>query len=881
MLRADVACTARRPGLCLQPCGRHAARRTPLSADRPLHRRRWPWIALLGSCVLAAILGGTSGYFLRLDLPDVRALEDYNPPVMSRVLAGDDSVVATFAEQRRMLIEFHEIPVEFRQALIAVEDQNFMRHTGIDVRGIVRALWLDLKERSWAQGASTLTQQLARNLFLHPDKTLRRKAQEAMLAVEIERNYTKEEILRFYANQVYMGHGRYGLAAASRYYFDKPPEELTLPEAATIAGLLQRPESLSPFKNPERSLDRRNHVIGRMLAEGMIDAETADWARSQPLGVVSTASRSENPAPFFIEEVRRWVQERHGSSNLYKEGFEVRTTLDSEMQAAANRAVEMGLRQLDKRQGWRGATEHVPDGDDPETWEPASWREGVREGAVHDAVVTAIDGADARLRVGTHRATLTPDGFEWTRKKRASDLMAVGDVIRVRVLSDDGETVGVELEQEPRVEAALVALEPATGAIKALVGGYDFERSEFDRAIQAKRQTGSAFKPFVYAAALANGFTLADTIVDEPTVFLGRGMPDPYQPENYTNEYYETLTLRRAIEKSANIATVRVLERVGYEPVIEMARRLGIESDLQPFPSMALGAFEVSLLELTAAYGTFANQGVLVEPHFVREIRNRQGALIQTPEPAVRDSVGPQIAFLMNRVLEGVITDGTGGGARDIDANLAGKTGTTDDNTDAWFVGYSPALAVGVWVGFDEPHSLGSRETGAQAALPIWKAFMAAVVDEDDRADFPVPPRVTFVSIDRKTGLKRNAAAGCESVISEAFIEGTEPTAYCSKAHHELLHFPYPFQRYAINEQGELEVPRNELESLLEQETDVYLVDGGRRLEAYMPDGVLSLPVKVAPPTEPAPLPTWATRRFDPSLWQGLDGRRPNVIVMR
>jgi len=848
-------------------------------AARASAHRRWPWIALGALLVLAAACGGALGYFMRFDLPDVRALEDYNPPEMSRVLAADGSELSTFAEQRRILVSYGEIPPLFRQALVAVEDAGFYDHTGIDFTGILRALWRDLTSLRLAQGGSTLTQQLARNLFLYPDKTLRRKVQEAFLALEIERQYTKEEILRFYCNQVYMGHGRWGIEAASRFYFGKTARELSLPQAALLAGVIQRPESLSPFKHPERAMKRRNHVLRRMVEEGLLDDRSAALAEQEPLGV-SQRRGSEQIAPYFVEEVRRWTQEKYGSSSLYREGLEVRTTLDPQLQRYANEAMDFGLRQLDKRQGWRGVTRRVPDDADPAQWSPESWAAGLELGRVVDGVVIAVDKDGATVRVGPYTGTLGPEQIEWTRESDPRQLLRSGDVIRVRLEQVADETAArLSLEQEPAVEAAIVAIEPATGAVRALVGGFDFERSEWDRAIQSRRQTGSAFKPLLYAAALAEGWTLADTLLDEPTVFLDARRPDPYQPENYTDKYYGTVTLRTALEKSANIATVKLLNAVGYDRVIDTARRLGIRSDLQPYPSLALGAFGATLLDLTAAYGTFANQGVLVEPHLVADVRNRDGALIERIEPTVRDAVSPQIAFLMNRVLSGVITDGTGRAAASLNFPLAGKTGTTDNNTDAWFIGYSPSLAVGVWVGFDEPVSLGSRETGALAALPIWRAFMERAIREMPQEDFVQPPGVTIASVDRHTGLKAHLGADCSSVISEVFVSGTEPTTYCTAQHHQLLRLPYPFQRYPLNDRGELLVPDTELAQLLQQEAEVFALEREQRLEYYGPEGLVSLDFRAVPAAEaPRPLPARLTETIDISRWIGRDGRAAHVV---
>jgi penicillin-binding protein 1A len=799
---------------------------------------------------------------------------------MSQVSASDGSLVATFAEQRRMLIEYRDIPQLFQHALIATEDSSFMRHTGIDIKSIMRAAWNDLRHLKLAQGASTLTQQLARSLFLHPEKTFRRKLQEAMLALEIERQYTKQEILRFYCNQIYMGHGRYGLEAASRYYFKKPAIELSLTEAATLAGLIQRPEALSPLKNPPRALERRNHVLRRMVVEGFITSREAAAAQKQPLDVAPHL-RTENPAPYFVEEIRRWLQERYGSSGVYKEGLEVNTTLDPLLQGFANRAMDVGLRQLDKRQGWRGVQQRVPDGEEPASYEPSSWSEGVEQGEVHDGVVLALKEGQARVRVGPYVGMLGSEKIAWTGKKSASKLLRAGDILRVRLLEiGENGTASLSLEQEPLAEAALVALDPSSGEIRALVGGFNFERSEWNRAVQATRQTGSAFKPFVYAAALGQGKTLASTLLDRPTVFLDPKNPDPYQPENYYHTYYETVTVRTALEKSANIATVKLLDQIGYGPVIQTARRLGIKSSLRPFPSLALGSFEITLLELTSAYGTFANQGVYVEPHLVREVLDREGTLIARIEPEVRDAVSPETAFLMNRVLGGVISDGTGRAAASLGMNLAGKTGTTDNNTDAWFVGYAPTLAVGVWVGFDEPRSLGSKETGAQAALPIWRSFMEQAKDYLPNEEFYRPSNITVVAVDRKTGLKANLRADCDSVISEVFIKGSEPTAYCSRAQHQKLAFPYPFQRYPLNEQGAIVIPERELAELLDAEMDVFLVDGASRLEAHTDKGVFTLPLQVIDGAKRAPPPRWLRERFDITEWRGLDGRKADIVFI-
>ncbi len=839
---------------------------------------RWTILAPLIVVLVSASAGAGVGFFMRRELPEVRALEDYDPPLMTTVLSSDGSELDTFAEQRRILIAFADVPEQFIQGLVATEDTDFYRHTGIDFKGIARAAWLDIKKRELAQGASTLTQQLARNLFLHRDKTIRRKAQEALLALEIEQQYSKQEILRFYCNQIYFGHGRYGLEAASRHYFSKPARELDLTESATLAGIIQRPEGLSPIRHPERALDRRNHVLRRMAEVGYLTPEESEAAQAMPLTLGSTA-RDGKLAPYFVEEIRRWLQETFGSSSLYTEGLRVNSTLDPTLQELANRAVDTGLRELDKRQGWRGTSGRIPEGEDPASWSPDSWKTDDWIGRIHDGVVTDVEKKRIGIRVGPYSGKLEIGDMRWTDHKDARKIADVGDLLRVRIAEASEATAKLELEQEPQAQAAIVVIDPQTGAVRAMVGGFDFESSEFNRAIQAKRQTGSSFKPFVYTAALASGWTLADTVVDEPTVFLDPRKPEPYQPENYSKRYLGTVTLRSALERSANIATVKLLDAVGYDDIIHTAQGLGIGQNLRPFASIALGAFETSLIELTSAYGAFANQGVLVEPHFVDEVRDHEGALIQRIEPAVRDAVSPEVAYLMNSLLRGVISDGTGRAAKSLGPHLAGKTGTTDDFSDAWFIGYSPHLAVGVWVGFDEPRTLGKKESGAKAALPIWRAFMAEALKLFPQRDFPMPPGVITVSIDRRTGLKASRSAYCRNVVSEVFIEGTEPTEYCSVHHHQQIRLPYAFHRFPLNEDGALRISAPELERLLEREPNVRLTRGARRIEAYLPQETIGMEIEIVagrPLLDPEEDPR--LEAFDVAEWVGTDGRAAEIV---
>jgi penicillin-binding protein 1A len=835
---------------------------------------------LLGVLLLPAAIGGVAlGHGLKLDLPDVEALDRYTPPLNTRVLAKDGATIGSFGEQRRTLLAQKDIPKVFLQALVAVEDSNFYEHGGIDVKGIARAAWHDLTTMSFQQGASTLTQQLSRNLFLKPDKTPRRKLQEMMLAMQIEQRYSKDEILRMYCNQVYMGHGRYGLAAAAEFYFGKHAAELDLAESALLAGLIQRPEGLSPFKNADASVRRRAHLLDRMVAAHAITQQQADAASREPL-VLSPRHDATDIAPYFVEEVRRALQAKYGEEGIYQGGLEVRTGVDIRLQRIANEAIDKGLRQLDKRQGWRGRIDKVAAGQAPESWASASWREGVAEGGTYDGVVLQTSRGRAKIKIGTLEGFLDGEGVAWTGKADPAAVVRRGDIVRVRVVSTKvaGHAV-FALEQEPKVEGALVAIDPKTGAVRALVGGANFARSEFDRSMQARRQAGSSFKPFVYAAALRKGMTPSDRVLDAPTVFVEPGTFSVYQPENYGKKYYGVLTLREALEKSANIAAVKVLDRAGFAPVIALARDLGLTTALQPYPSMALGAFEVSLFEMTSAYGAFANEGVRLEPYLVESVRDRAGAILEEAKPAAREVLSPQIAAVMNALLEGVITDGTGAAAASLGRPLAGKTGTTDDFTDAWFIGYTPDLVVGVWVGFDAKKSLGSRETGAQAALPIWQEFIEETFRDQPPVPFPEVEGVSHASVDHATGLRAVETAGCIEVLNETFLVGTEPSRDCSAAEHARLRLPWILARYDLDDDGALVVPDDDLTALLATEPFMAVDPGRRTLTFTSPEGSATLRLHGVPGATPR-MPAALEGKIDPAELVGKDGRPAEVVLL-
>ena len=725
------------------------------------------------------------------------------------------------------------MPQAFIDGLVATEDSDFYEHVGVDPWGIARAIVTDIVRMRKAQGGSTLTQQLARSLFLRPEKTMRRKLQEMVLALQIEKSFTKNEILNFYVNQVYMGHGRYGIEAAARYYFGKPAKELDLAESALLAGVVQRPEAYSPLRSPERAQARRNHVLGRMVQEKKLAKDAAATAIKEPIKVAKVPDE-DNIAPYFVEEVRRYLDATYGEVALYQEGLEVYTTLDPALQKAANQAVFDGLRALDKRRGWRGNLPNVlKEGGEIATWSHPAWFRPPVVGRLRFGVVTEVAKAGASVRLGVYTARVGNDAVAWTRK-RADQVLKVGDVapFLVKSIDEAKKTLAVTLDQEPEVEGALLAIDPSTGEIRALVGGYDFNRSQFDRAMQSYRQAGSAFKPFVYSAALEAGYSLAHTIFDEPSVFVDPATGDQYQPNNYYRKYYGVTTLRQAMEESRNIVAVKLLNEVGYGRTIDTARRMGISSPLRPYPSMALGTMEVSLIDLTTAFSVFANQGVRVEPHFIRSVADREGRTREEAKPRIIEALNADVAYLMTYLLEGVTEAGTGAAAAQaLNRVVAGKTGTTDDLADAWFVGFSPSIVAGAWVGFDQKKTLGEGETGAKAALPIWIDFMKAAHAGKPIEKFTKSGKVGYSAIDRQTGLLATGQSGCPEPFLEAFIEGSEPTESCSEVEHYRLSLPYYLQRFEIDRSLELRIDSDALVKLInEGQGEVELTPDGHEL---------------------------------------------------
>jgi len=759
---------------------------------------------LVALFVLAAVLGIVSGVLFAYagDLPQISALDDYTPNTITRVYAANGHVIGEFATERRVVVKYEEISPRLHQAIISAEDADFDQHFGISVSRIVITAAEDVFKRRLA-GASTLTQQLARKLFLTDEKTWERKIKEALLAIQIERRYTKREIFTLYCNQIYFGHGAYGVEAASRLYFNKRSKDLTLEEAATIAGIIQTPERQSPFVDMRRALRRRNYVLDRMAEEGYITMSMAAEATKKPIEARGQPTQEESIAPYFVEEVRKYLERKYGAKQLYENGLSVYTSLDVDLQIGANRALDAGLRKLDKRRGFRKPRRNLfAEGRSLEQYREDRWERLIVPEQVVPAVVMAIGTAkkapapsktsspvplaqrpvpsgSVRLRIGRYAADLGKAGVAWTRRASAAEMFKPGDLIEVRVQKVD-DTAGaliVTLEQTPLVDGAVLAIDNRTGQIRAMVGGLSFARSKFNRATQAYRQMGSGFKPVVYTAAIDRGFTPTTVLLDTPVSYsAGAGQP-PYSPRDYDGKYEGPITLRRALEQSRNVPAVRTMVQVGPKHVVEYARRFGFHGPMEPYLSLALGSAEASLLEVTAAYSVFPNQGVLMKPYQILKIVDRQGNLLEETRPQPREAIPADTAYVMTSLMRGVVQRGTGAAAAALEWPLGGKTGTTNDYTDAWFTGFDPGITAGVWVGHDDKKPLGPSETGALAALPIWIDFMKVYIDaRGDRQNpptFEAPGNIVFVNIDRATG--QPMPGDSPGAISEAFIAGTQP----------------------------------------------------------------------------------------------------------
>jgi penicillin-binding protein 1A len=708
--------------------------------------------------LLSAVVGAVTGLLLvyTTDLPQVEALEAYRPSSITELYGEHGRVIGSFALQRRVVASYDDFAPVLRDALVSIEDKDFYRHSGINFWRIVGAAYRDIQSGGKVQGASTLTMQLARNLFLSPDRSFHRKVQEAMLAIQIERRFTKPQIFTLYANQIFLGHGVYGFEAASEYYFSKSAKALTLPEAALLAGLPKGPGVYSPINHPDRAAKRRNLVINAMLEDGKITTAQAADARSAPLGL-HLQHDPNSLAPYFVEEIRRYLEGKYGADQVHEGGLKVYTSLDVDLQKAANQAVLDGLATYERRHGWKGNLENVvAEGTTIDRYQHPDWDEEPEVGGYVHALVTSAGVGIATLKFGRYAAALGQADVAWTQGK-IPNLLHAGDVCYVKVLSLNANGAArVSLEQDSGAQGALVAIDNTTGGIKALVGGRDFNESKFDRATQALRQVGSSFKPYVYTTVIDQGGSPDDTVLDEPVTF--ETASGPYSPHNYDEKFEGIITLRRALAHSRNIPALKLANKVGIKSVIDYAERFGITAKLPPYLPVALGAAEITLMEQTSAYSVFPNDGVRVIPRFITKVTDYEGRVLEEDYPEAKDVISSRTARIMTSMLREVVLHGTAIAAAKMPFPIAGKTGTTNDFTDAWFVGFSPSLTCGVWIGFDEKISLGAKETGARAALPIWMNFMSAAMTGKDLGQFEPAPVVPSMSFGQKLDTADTAA---------------------------------------------------------------------------------------------------------------------------
>jgi penicillin-binding protein 1A len=686
-----------------------------------------------------AVAGAFAGLLVvySTDLPEITQLESYRPSSITELYDGQGNVIGSFALQRRIIGNYDDFPKVLHDAILSIEDKDFEKHVGISFWRLFGAAYRDISSGSRAQGASTLTMQLARNLFLSADRTMNRKVQEVMLSIQIERRFTKQQIFTMYCNQIYLGHGVYGFEAGAEFYFNKKAKDLTLEEAALLAGLPKAPNSYSPLNSPERAIKRRNLIINAMLEDGKITQEQANRAKATPINLHLGGSPN-SLAPYFVEEIRQYLEKKYGSDEVHQGGLKVYTSLDMHLQAAANRALLDGLAAYERRHGWKGSLPNaVAQGLDLATYQHGDWLETMEPGKYVHALVTDLSATSANIKFGRYTATLGPAEIAWTQHKSPLEILSPGDIVYVKIASLQSTTAQVSLEQDSGTQAALMAIDNTTGDIKAMIGGRDFNDSKFNRATQALRQVGSSFKPYVYTTAVdIDGVTPDDIILDAPTTFATAS--GPYTPHNYDGKFEGNITLRRAIADSRNIPALKLAQKVGIKTVIDYTRRFGITSDIPAYLPIALGAADMSLYEHTAAFTTFPNDGVRVVPRYIRKVTDYDGRVLEENFPEVRDVVGSRTARTMTSLLEEVVKHGTAFSATKLKHPLAGKTGTTNDFSDAWFVGFSPSTTCGVWVGFDEKaRSLGNKETGAAAALPIWIDFMKVAIQGKDTEQFP------------------------------------------------------------------------------------------------------------------------------------------------
>jgi penicillin-binding protein 1A len=755
------------------------------------------WAAIL---LIFAGVAATLVVFLYLsrDLPKIASLKDYHPSIITTVVSDDNRKIAEFYKERRVVKPLESMPLQLQQAFIAAEDARFYKHRGIDLFSIIRAFFKNLEAGAIVQGGSTITQQVTKSFLLTPERSYERKIKEAILAYRIDKTFSKEDILYLYLNQIYLGHGAYGVQAASENYFGKSVDELNLAEAAMLAGLPQAPSRYSPFHYPDRAKQRQIYVLNRMVAEGYITDLMASEAINTVLDIQPRRNWYMEKVPVYTEDIRRYVEKKYGKKALYTQGLKIYAAVNIEMQKIARQEIRKGLRALDQRQGYRGPLEKL-EPDQIETFSQELEKElqlkPPAPGLITKGVVIAVDdkAGQVTVRMGSQRGTISIDDMRWARKpnpevayqyakiRHPSQALAVGDVIEVEVKEKDTEADQwlLTLSQTPEAQAAMKCIEAGTGLVKVMVGGRDFVSSQFNRAVQSRRQPGSAFKPIIYSAALDKGYTPATVIIDSPIVFKDEEHDFTWKPKNYGKKFYGPTLLRQALAKSRNVVTIKILQDIGIDYVLGYAAKLGVTSELSRDLSVALGSSGVSLFEIVQSYSVFANQGYLVRPAFITKVEDRFGNVLEEMNPIREKVIEKSTAYIMTSLLEGVVKFGTGQRVRALKRPVAGKTGTTNNLYDAWFVGYTPRYITGVWVGFDQERSLGRGETGSRAASPIWLGFMQNVLQKEPVRVFQVPEGVVFSKIDAETGLLPIPES--KKTIFECFKEGSAPEEYTAK----------------------------------------------------------------------------------------------------
>jgi penicillin-binding protein 1A len=706
----------------------------PAPGQENLSHRAAFLMLLIGAAVLGVMASLVAVYTIAI--PQMAELERYRPDTTTELYDIHGKIFGSFALERRIVVPYSEFPPVLRQAIFSIEDKNFETNGGVNFVRVVGAAYADLHSDKRSQGASTITMQLTRNLFLSTEKTYGRKLQEIFLALQIERHFTKQQIFTLYANQIYLGRGTYGFEAGSEYYFSKHARDLTLPEAALLAALPKGPEEFSPVRHPDRALKRRNLVLQEMLQDKKITQQQAATAMAAPLGL-HLERPANTEAPYFVEEVRRQLEREYGVDEVHGAGLRVYTTLDLDLQRAAERAVLDNVATYERRRGWKSGLENVlREGSDLASYKHVDWVQPIVDGAYFHALVTEVSPTKMTVRIGSQNATMTYPDWAWTTATRATDLAKEGDIVYVKVTSaGPADPLHVILEQDSGAQASLMAIDNSNGEVLAMVGGRDFALSQFNRATQAERQVGSSFKIYDYTAAMEAGMKPYDTVLDTPTTFFTAS--GPYTPHDYERGSWSgSMTLIDAFAQSRNIPALRIADKVGIKKVIEVAHRFGVTSEIPAFLPVAIGSADLTLAEQVGSYSVFPNDGIRITPHYIRRVVSPDGSPLQERTPEVREVISVDIAREMMVLLQAVVQHGTAAAASSMNHAFGGKTGTTNDYTDAWFIGFSPSITAGTWIGFDDRRTLGEKETGARAALPIWMDFMKVAVADRPNEQF-------------------------------------------------------------------------------------------------------------------------------------------------